>query len=54
MRQIDSGCHNSYGKTFRERVLAEVDHCVQNHGVEERVFLVRRATAFENCVDTAQ
>jgi anaerobic magnesium-protoporphyrin IX monomethyl ester cyclase len=36
-------CHNSYGKTFRERsadsVLAEIDHLVQHYGVKELVFL---------------
>ena len=36
-------CHNSYGKTFRERsaasVLAEIDHLVANYGVKELVFL---------------
>jgi len=36
-------CHNSYGKTFRERsadsVLAEIDHLVQQYGVKELVFL---------------
>jgi len=36
-------CHNSYGKTFRERsaenVLAEIDYLVQNHGVKELVFM---------------
>lgn len=36
-------CHNSYGKAFRDRsaehVLAEIDYLVQNHGVEELVFM---------------
>jgi len=36
-------CHNSYGKTFRERsaesVLAEIDHLVATYGVKELVFL---------------
>jgi len=36
-------CHNSYGKTFRERsaehVLAEIDHLVAQHGVRELVFM---------------
>ena len=36
-------CHNSYGKTFRERsaenVLAEIDHLVQQYGVKELVFM---------------
>jgi radical SAM superfamily enzyme YgiQ (UPF0313 family) len=36
-------CHNSYGKTFRERsaehVLAEIDYLVQEHGVRELVFM---------------
>ncbi|MEZ6015795.1 MAG: radical SAM protein [Planctomycetota bacterium] len=36
-------CHNSYGKTFRERsaasVLAEIDHLVERYNVKELVFL---------------
>ena len=36
-------CHNSYGKTFRERsaehVLAEIDLLVREHGVRELVFM---------------
>ncbi len=36
-------CHNSYGKTFRERsaehVLAEIDLLVANHGIREIVFM---------------
>ena len=36
-------CHNSYGKTFRERsaenVLAEIDMLVKDHGVKELVFM---------------
>lgn len=36
-------CHNSYGKTFRERsaehVLAEIDLLVKEHGVKELVFM---------------
>jgi radical SAM superfamily enzyme YgiQ (UPF0313 family) len=36
-------CHNSYGKTFRERtaehVLAEIDLLVKQHGVKELVFM---------------
>jgi radical SAM superfamily enzyme YgiQ (UPF0313 family) len=36
-------CHNSYGKTFRERsaehVLAEIDLLVRRHGVRELVFM---------------
>jgi radical SAM superfamily enzyme YgiQ (UPF0313 family) len=36
-------CHNSYGKTFRERsaehVLAEIDLLVTRHGVRELVFM---------------
>jgi radical SAM superfamily enzyme YgiQ (UPF0313 family) len=36
-------CHNSYGKTFRERsaehVLAEIDLLVKDHGVKELVFM---------------
>ncbi len=36
-------CHNSYGKTFRERsaehVLAEIDLLVNEHGVKELVFM---------------
>jgi radical SAM superfamily enzyme YgiQ (UPF0313 family) len=36
-------CHNSYGKTFRERsaehVLAEIDLLVTRHGVKELVFM---------------
>lgn len=36
-------CHNSYGKSFRERsaehVLAEIDYLVENHGVKELVFM---------------
>ncbi len=36
-------CHNSYGKTFRERsaenVLAEIDMLVKDHGVRELVFM---------------
>ena len=36
-------CHNSYGKTFRERtaehVLAEIDLLVRDHGVKELVFM---------------
>jgi len=36
-------CHNSYGKTFRERsaehVLAEIDLLVTKHGVKELVFM---------------
>jgi radical SAM superfamily enzyme YgiQ (UPF0313 family) len=36
-------CHNSYGKTFRERsaehVLAEIDYLVKEHGVRELVFM---------------
>jgi radical SAM superfamily enzyme YgiQ (UPF0313 family) len=36
-------CHNSYGKTFRERsaehVLAEIDYLVREHGVRELVFM---------------